>query len=144
MPALPWKATQLLEKALEDEPRFVAARVRLAQAWMDLEQPVRAGAELQRGAAMRPRWQRLASHDLLVEQAAGARLRGDLAGSARLYQRATSSAPPAEAADVRFGAAAAKARVGDTGGAIAGYATLEEGRPCRGVAILARAILLSQ
>jgi hypothetical protein len=98
---------------------------------------------LQRAATMRPRWQRTASHDLLVEQAAGARLRGDLTGSARLYQRAASAAPPAEAADVRFDAAAAKARAADIAGAIAGYATLAEGRPCRGVAILARAILLS-
>ena len=138
---LSWKATQLLEKALEDDPRFVAARVRLAEAWMDLEQPVRAREQLQRAAAVRPRWQRLASHDLLIEQAAGARLRGDLTGSARLYQRATSAAAPAEAADVRFGAAAAKARAGDIAGAVAGYATLAEDRPCRGVAILAHAIL---
>jgi tetratricopeptide (TPR) repeat protein len=138
---LPWKATQLLEKALEHDPRFVAARVRLADAWMDLEQPVRAGAELQRAGAMRPRWRRLASHDLLVEQAAVARLRGDLTGSAQLYQRATSAAPSAEAADLRFGAAAAKARAGDIAGAIAGYATLADGHPCQGVAILARAIL---
>jgi tetratricopeptide (TPR) repeat protein len=131
----------LLERALEDDPRFVAAHVRLAEAWMDLEQPVRAGAELQRAAAMRPRWQRVASHDSLLEQAGGARLRGDLTGSARLYKRAISAVPPAEAADLRFGAAAAKARAGDIAGAIAGYATLAEERPCRGVAILALAIL---
>jgi tRNA A-37 threonylcarbamoyl transferase component Bud32 len=94
---LPWKATQLLEKALENDSRFVAARIHLAEAWMDLEQPVRAREQLQRAGAMRPRWQRLASHDSLIEQAAGARLRGDLTGSARLYQRAKSAAPAPEA-----------------------------------------------
>jgi len=138
---LPWKASQLFEKSLETDPQFVAARAHLAEAWMDLDQPARAKAELQRAAEMRPRWRRLASHQTLLEQAANAQLRGDLTGSARLYERATAASPGAERPDVRFSAAAAKARAGDVVGAIAGYASLANDRPCRGVAMLAHAIL---
>src|SRR5206468_256689 len=109
---LPWKASQLFERALESDPRFIAARAHLAEAWIDLDQPVRARAELQRATEMRPRWQRLTPHESLLEQAANAQLHGDLTGSARLYESAIAVAPDSEKMDVRFGTASAKARSG--------------------------------
>src|ERR1051326_2351109 len=74
---LPWKASQLFEKSLEKDPQFVAARAHLAEAWMDLDQPLRAKAELQRAQETRPHWHQLASHQAFIEQSAKARLRGD-------------------------------------------------------------------
>ena len=49
---LPWKATQLYERALEQDTVFTGARAYLAEAWMDLDQPQRARAELERTSAI--------------------------------------------------------------------------------------------
>ena len=140
---LPWKASQLYERALENDPRFISARAHLAEAWIDLDQPGRARTELQRGAEMRPRWQRLAPHESLLEQAAYAQLRGDLAGSARLHEHATVVAPDSEKPDMRFSESSAKVRAGDLVGAASGYVSIANGPPCRGVALLAHAVLTS-
>jgi hypothetical protein len=126
---LPWKASQLFERALEADPRFVAARAHLAEAWIDLDQPGRAKSELERAASMRPRWQRLAPHESLLEQAVNAQLKGDLGGSARLHEQATAAAPEVEKPDFRFSEASAKARAGDLAAAISEYRSLEAGPP---------------
>ncbi len=139
---LPWQASQLFERALEGDSRFVAARTRLAEVWMDMDQPVRAKAELQRAAAMRPRWQRLAPHEGLLEQAANAQLRGDLSGSVRRHERATAVAPEPAKLDTRFSEAGAKARAGDLAGAAAGYRSIADVDPSRCVAFLGHAMLL--
>ena len=139
---LPWKASQFFEHALEADPRFVGARAHLAEAWMELDLPLRAKAELQRAAELRPRWQRIAPHELLQEQAAGAELRGDLAGSVRLHESATAAAPESEKDEVRFSEAASKARAGDVAGSMAMYRSMGKADPGHCKALLAHAALL--
>jgi tetratricopeptide (TPR) repeat protein len=73
---LPWKASQLYERALQSDPRFITARASLAEVWMDLDQPRRAKTELQRASEMLPRWRRLADYESLLEQAANSRVVG--------------------------------------------------------------------
>ena len=139
---LPWKASQFFEHALEVDPQFVGARAHLAEAWMELDQPVRAKAVLQRAAELRPRWQRIARHEVLLEQAAGAELHGDLAGSVRLHVSATTAAPESEKAEVRFSEAASKARAGDAGGALAIYRSMGKADPSNCAVLFAHAVLL--
>jgi tetratricopeptide (TPR) repeat protein len=138
---LPWKATQLYERALEQDARFTGARACLAEAWMDLDQPQRARAELERTSRFRPRWQRVAPHESLLAQAALARLRGDNRAAVSLHQRATRLAPTSEVPDALFSEAAARYRAGDLPGALEGYKSAEESPRCRCPAILAHAVV---
>ncbi len=139
---LPWKASQLFEQAVERDQQFAMARVHLAEAWMDLDQPGRAQTELQKAAALRPRWRRVALHDALLEQAANAQLRGDLSGSAALHVRVTAAAPEAERPDALLSEARAKSRAGDFTGAIKSLAGMVNAVPCQGAAMLAHAVLV--
>src|SRR5450759_32424 len=138
---LPWKATQLYENALEQDTLFTGARAYLAEAWMDLDQPRRARAELERASHLRPRWQRVAPYESLFAQAAQARLRGDSRSAVRLHQRATSLAPASEIPDALFAEAAATYRAGDVPGALERYESAEQNPRCRCTAILAHAIV---
>jgi tetratricopeptide (TPR) repeat protein len=138
---LAWKATQLYEQALEQDTLFTGARAYLAEAWMDLDQPRRAIAELERARRLRPRWQRVAPYESLLAQAAQARLRGDSRDAVRLHQRATSLAPTSEIPDALFAAAAATYRAGDVAGALERYESAEQNPRCRCTAILARAVV---
>lgn len=138
---LPWKATQLYENALEQDTLFTGARAYLAEAWMDLDQPRRARAELERASHLRPRWQRVAPYESLLAQAAQARLRGDSRSAVRLHQRATSLAPASEIPDALFAEAAARYRAGDVPGALQRYKSAEQNPRCRCTAILAHAIV---
>lgn len=138
---LAWKATQLYEQALEQDTLFTGARAYLAEAWMDLDQPRRAIAELERASRLRPRWQRVAPYESLLAQAAQARLRGDSRDAVRLHQRATSLAPASEIPDALFAAAAAGYRAGDVAGALERYESAEQNPRCRCTAILAHAVV---
>ena len=138
---LAWKATQLYEQALEQDTLFTGARAYLAEAWMDLDQPRRAIAELERTRRLRPRWQRVAPYESLLAQAAQARLRGDSRDAVRLHQRATSLAPASEIPDALFAAAAAGYRAGDVAGALERYESAEQNPRCRCTAILAHAVV---
>jgi tetratricopeptide (TPR) repeat protein len=139
---LPWKASQLYERALGNDARFLAARASLAEVWMDLDQPRRARTELERSSANRPQWQRVAEYESLLEQAANARLRGALSDSAVFHQRATAVAPETEKPDVLLGEAMARSRSGDVAGAMTRYASISQGSRCRCAAMLAHAVLM--
>jgi tetratricopeptide (TPR) repeat protein len=138
---LAWKATQLYENALEQDTLFTGARAYLAEAWMDLDQPRRARAELERARRLRPRWQRVAPYESLLAQAAQARLRGDSRDAVRLHQRATGFASASEIPDALFAAAAATYRAGDVAGALERYKSAEQNPRCRCTAILAHAVV---
>ena len=138
---LPWKASQLFENALESDPQFSLARISLAEAWMDLDQPFRAESALRQAVEMRPRWRRQAAYEMFLEQAAIARLRGDLPQSALLHRQATAAAPETERVAVGFSEGRARVRGGDLPGAIKLLASLGEGPVCNGPAMLERAIL---
>src|ERR1035437_10193642 len=138
---LAWKATQLYENALEQDTLFTGPCAYLAEAWMDLDQPRRARAELERASHLRPRWQRVAPYESLLAQAAQARLRGDSRDAVRLHQRATSLAPASELPDALFAAAAAGYRAGDVAGALERYESAEQIPRCRCTAILAHAVV---
>jgi tetratricopeptide (TPR) repeat protein len=138
---LPWKASQLYEQALAKDDRFIGARASLAEAWMDLDQPRRAVAELASASAIRPRWLRVAEYEAWLERAAHAQLRGALQESADYYRRATALAPDSERPDLLMSEARAKTRAGDTAGAVARYSTLEKDSPDKCAAMLAHAAL---
>jgi tetratricopeptide (TPR) repeat protein len=138
---LAWKATQLYENALEQDTLFTGARAYLAEAWMDLDQPRRARAELERARRLRPRWQRVAPYESLLAQAAQARLRGDSRDAVRLHQRATGFAPASEIPDALFAAAKATYRAGDVPGALQRYRSAEQNPRCRCTAMLAHAVV---
>ena len=138
---LPWKATQLYERALEQDARFTGARACLAEAWMDLDQPQRARGELERTSSFRPRWQRVAPYESLLALAALARLRGDNRAAVSLHQRASRLAPAGEMPDALFSEAAARYRAGDLPGAMEGYKSSEQMPRCRCPAILAHAVV---
>jgi hypothetical protein len=136
---LPWKASQFFERAVEEAPPFLAARVHLAESWMALDQPARARTELERGADLRPRWRRVAAYESLMEQAARARLAGNLTGAVQWLDRAVRAAPYAQAADVRFALAAAKTRAGDGAGALSEFGALAAASvSCRCAAMMAQ------
>jgi tetratricopeptide (TPR) repeat protein len=141
---LPWKASQFYQQALVRDERFIAARASLAEAWMDLDQPRRAAAELQKAAALRPRWRRVAEYEALLEQAAHAQLRGAVRDAVVFHHRASAAAPDSEKLDVLMSEALASVRAGDTAEAIARYTELEKrsgekDSPVRCAALLARA-----
>ncbi len=138
---LAWKATQLYEQALERDSIFTGARAYLAEAWMDLDQPQRARAELERTSRLRPRWQRVSPYESLLVQAAQSRLHGDLRSTVTQRQRASSLAPASELPDALFAEAAAKYRAGDVRGALERYQSAEAKPRCRCAATLARAAL---
>jgi tetratricopeptide (TPR) repeat protein len=138
---LPWKASQLYEQSLAKDERFIAARASLAEAWMDLDQPRRAVAELQRAAAVRPRWRRVANYESLLEQAARAQLRGALKEAVVFHRHATAAAPDSEKPDVLMSEALSSVRAGDMAEAITRYASLEKDSRNRCAAMMAHADL---
>jgi tetratricopeptide (TPR) repeat protein len=108
---------------------------------MDLDQPRRAVAELQRATAIRPRWRRVASYESLLEQAARAQLRGALKEAAVFYRRAAAAAQDSEKPDVLMSEALSSVRAGDMAEAITRYASLERDSRNRCAAMLAHAAL---
>ena len=113
---------------------------------MDLDQPARAATELQRAAALRPRWRRVSSYESLLELAASAQLRGALNESAVLHRRASAAAPNSERPDVLMSEARSNVRAGDVTEAVARYAALEKNTlgtepRSRCAALLAHAVL---
>jgi tetratricopeptide (TPR) repeat protein len=139
---LPWKASQLFEQSLAKDDRFIAARAFLAEAWMDLDQPRRAVAELQHAAAIRPRWRRVASYESLLEQAARAQRRGALKEAAVFHRRASAAAPDSEKPDVLMSEALSNVRAGDMAEAISRYGSLEKDSRNRCAAMMAHAGLI--
>jgi hypothetical protein len=123
---LPWTATQLYEQGLARDSHFLAARAALAEAWLDLEQPARAKAVLESAAAERPRWQRVAEYESVLEQAVRARLRGLPKQAALLHRRAASNGPASEKPDLLMQEAMADVRAGAPADAMAIYAVLEK------------------
>jgi tetratricopeptide (TPR) repeat protein len=138
---LPWKASQLFEQSLAKDERFIAARASLAEAWMDLDQPRRAVAELQRAAAIRPRWRRVSNYESLLEQAARAQLHGALKEAVVFHRRAAAAAPDSEKPDVLMSEALSSVRTGDIAEAITRYASLEKDSRNRCAAMMAHADL---
>jgi tetratricopeptide (TPR) repeat protein len=135
------KATRALQAALNEEPHYVMAHVRLAQAWFDLDFQGNAQQEMLIAV---PDERRLAPLDRMYTEAIQATITHDNVRSIDLYKRILSRLPPSDRAVGYVDLGKAYERAGDPKHALENYtqaAKLDADNPA---SFLRIAILQSQ
>jgi serine/threonine protein kinase/Flp pilus assembly protein TadD len=92
----PYQATQALDLAIKNDKNFSLAKLRLAEAWMLLDDPDRARDALLRVLAPQASASELPPLEELRQQALTATLTGEATLAAQLYEKIAQQAPDAE------------------------------------------------
>ena len=135
------KSTRLLNQAVEIDPHFAMAHVRLAQAWNELDFQISAQQEL---LLAMPGESRLAPLDRMYLDAVRSEITGDFAAVSRIDRQIIDRLPAAEQSPVYLSLGFAQERGGEPMEALAAYDRASSLDPHNGAALLHTAVLESR
>lgn len=119
-----FKASKLLERAVQADDRFLLAHARLAEAWAELDYEDRATGEMLRVTELMPDPSALSPLDVLHIQAITATVRRNYVGAVDGYREIVKRLPEAEKTYAYFDLGRALEKTEDVGGAIEAFEEL--------------------
>lgn len=116
-----FKASKLLEQAIQADAQFPLAHARLAEAWMELDYEDKATSEMLRVTELLPQLSSLPQLDMLRLQAVTATVRRDYAGAVEKYEEIVRRLPEDEKTAAYFDLGRAYERAGHVNQAAAAF-----------------------
>lgn len=137
------KAVSLFEKAIQADSNFAAAYARMAESWMELDQPLRAREIMVQAEQSKPRWMRLSWKDGMILRATGEEVVGRTAPAVQLHMQIAAAAGKEDRREAAFGLARAYVWNGQAERAESVLQGLLGGKDCDGAALRQHAGLVS-
>ena len=139
-----FRASKILEQAVQEDDEFALAHARLAECWYELDSSDKAQSELIRSLTLVPNPSALPQVDSLKLQAVTKTVQRDFAKAVDAYRALISVAPPAEKGFALFDLGRAYGRNQQTVEAIESYRQSIQFDPRRGAAFLRLGVMLGQ